>query len=119
MAEQIATWRYRVEDLSDSLLEDFCERVGSTGDPLSIHSIHRNFNTRQEGRALHVIEEVFQRFGLNVPRTVRSCLKKPSRRSLVTWDSLEEADRKLCMRLKDKALEYGYSIEPTESQRVN
>jgi hypothetical protein len=107
-AEQVATWRYRVEDLHASALIEICERTNVSCRARLVLSIPRNFNTRREGRAVHIVEELFRRAGLNAPGTVRAYLAKPTTHCPVTWSLLEQADPLLCARIKAKASDYGY-----------
>jgi hypothetical protein len=107
-AEQVATWRYRVEDLHASALVEMCERTNVSCRAGVVLSIPRNFNTRQEGRAVHVVEELFRRAGWNAPGAVRAYLAKPTTHYPVTWNLLEQADPLLCARINAKARDYGY-----------
>ncbi len=61
-------------------------------------SIPPTFNTRRDGRALHVAEELFRRFGVVFPSPLRPMLARPHSR--------------LCARVIAKAAEYGYAISP-------
>jgi hypothetical protein len=52
-AEEIATWRYRIEDFPDLLLEEFFYRLKGFYDRRLIDSIPRDFNTRKQGWRFH------------------------------------------------------------------
>jgi hypothetical protein len=107
-AEQVATWRYRVEDLHASALVEICERTNVSCRAGVVLSIPRNFNTRREGRAVHIVEELFRRAGWNAPGPLRAYLAKPTTHYPVTWTLLEQVDSLLCRRIKAKASDYGY-----------
>jgi hypothetical protein len=107
-AEQIATWRYRIEDFPDLLLREFMDRLGVRFDRSLINSIPRNFNTRKESRLYHIAEEFLHRMDLGMPKLLQATLAKPRGSSVVTWNVLEELDPRLCTKLRVKAAEYGY-----------
>jgi hypothetical protein len=111
-AERIATWRYRVEDLSGPVLDLFCDKIGIASNHKAVEKIPHNFNTRKNGRLVHLAEEGFRRMGANAPSIVRNLMStKPSSDFYVTWEMLEDADRDLGAQLKDKAIQYGYSVD--------
>lgn len=113
-AEEIATWRYRIEDFHDGVAHEICRRMGVSSNVDTIISIPRNFNTRREGRTVHFFEELFRRAGLNVPATLRATVAKPAAPECVSWGALEKADPVLCARIRAKATEYGYSASEDE-----
>jgi hypothetical protein len=115
-AEEIATWRYRIEDFDDAAPE-ICNRLSISFHRDAVISIPRNFNTRREGRAVHIFEELFRRGGFNVPAALRARVAKPVRRECVTWGSLQKADPVLCARVREKAVEYGYRANESETER--
>jgi hypothetical protein len=51
-AEEIATWRYRIEDFPDLALEEFRDRLKGFYDRRSIDTIPRNFNTRKQHQSI-------------------------------------------------------------------
>ena len=110
-AEKIATWRYRIEDFPELLLDEFFDRLKVYCDRRPIEAIPRNFNTRIGGRRFHIAEEAFHRMGLSPPRWLRSTSGKLQRPSEVTWSTLETLDPQLCARLKSKAAFYGYAVD--------
>jgi hypothetical protein len=108
-AEEIASWRYRIEDFHDGVACEICRRMGVASNLDAITSIPSNFNTRREGRTLHFVEELFRRTGFNVPATLRASVAKPATPECVSWPALEKVDPVLCASIKAKATEYGYS----------
>jgi hypothetical protein len=113
-AEEISTWRYRIEDFSGSIAQEICYRMNIYFSRDAVISIPCNFNTRREGRVTHVFEEFFLRGGLNVPRSIRAIVARPVSRERLNWGLLENADPVLCARIRVKATEYGYI--PSESK---
>jgi hypothetical protein len=68
-------------------------------------------NTRREGRALHLAEELLERLHLDMPTSVRAALMRASGEAGVTpirWQDIERADPDLAIRVRAKAHEYGY-----------
>lgn len=114
-AEEIATWRYRIEDFHNGAAREICKRMSVSFDRDAINSIPCNFNTRRQGRAVHIFEELFRRGGFNVPVRLRATVAKPVHREDVTWESLEKADPVLCARIRAKATEYGYIAPARET----
>lgn len=117
-AEEIATWRYRIEDFHDGVAHEICKQMSVSFNKDRVNSIPRNFNTRRQGRAVHIFEELFHKGGFNVPATLRKSVAKPVRRERVTWGALQKADPALCARIKAKATEYGYSTSDGEAEPV-
>jgi len=117
-AEEIATWRYRIEDFHCGVAHEICRRASVSFNWDMINSIPRNFNTRQEGRMVHILEELFRKGGFNVPTILRAGAVKHDPHSRVTWRSLQKADPALCTRIKAKATEYGYSTSEREVEPV-
>jgi hypothetical protein len=113
-AEEIATWRYRIEDFQDGIAHEICTRMSVSFNMDTIISIPRNFNTRREGRTVHIFEELFRKGGFNVPGKLRASVVKSVRRDRVTWAALQKADPVLCARIRAKATEYGYSASEGE-----
>ena len=108
-AEEIATWRYRIEDFHDGVAHEICKRMSVSFDRDIVASIPRNFNTRREGRAIHIFEELFRKGGFNVPAMLRAGVAKPVRRERVTWELLQKADPVLCAKVRAKSAKYGYT----------
>jgi hypothetical protein len=68
-------------------------------------------NSRRVPRAAHLYEELCERLHLDSSARVRrrlaagrTAIELPN----VTWDALEQLDRRWCERIRAKALEYGY-----------
>jgi hypothetical protein len=110
-AEEIATWRYRIEDFPDLVLEEFHYRLKGFYDRRSIDRIPRDFNTRKQGRSFHLTEEAFHRIGLSAPSWLRSTVATSPTSCKVTWARLDALDPKLCAKLKSKAAFYGYAVD--------
>ena len=73
-AEQVATWRYRVEDIP-SVFDEFCRRLEKPYAPLILERVSTDVNTRRHGKGLHIVEEMFERVRLDMPTTVRRSLR--------------------------------------------
>ena len=108
-AEDIAEWRYRVEDIDGAVFAELCRRIGVSSAQLN-RSIPTNFNTRKQGRLLHLAEEIFRRAGTVVPSTLQRLLSRTPTQAPLSWDALERADRTLCADVKRKAVFYGYEV---------
>ena len=85
-AEQVATWRYRVEDLHASALVEICERTNVSCRRGLVLSIPRNFNTRQKA-SVHIAKSFFRRAGLK-PRERYAPIREPTMHYPVTWSLL-------------------------------
>ena len=107
-ADQLATWRYRVEALGE-VFPEFCERLDVDVDLAALERVSIDVNTRRRGRLLHLGDELAERLRIELPGGVRERLG-PSRplSSALTWDDITAIDRDLATRIREKAVEYGY-----------
>jgi len=82
LADKIATWTYRIEDL-ESIFEEFCNRIGHP-------------------------ELINKRYIINdIPKNINSA--KPYKK--LTWKDLEKEDPELTYKTMDLAEGYGYEID--------
>ncbi|MCP5203915.1 MAG: hypothetical protein H6992_07090 [Pseudomonadales bacterium] len=110
-AEEIADWRYRIEDFHD-VYPEFCERIGIKPDQSILNSYAKNINTRDYGKLLHIYDELCMKMGIYPKKCVRQFLsgRKAMRQSTpeFTWDQLRDVDPLICDRIHMKTDEYGY-----------
>jgi hypothetical protein len=106
-AEEVATWRYRVEALPD-VFDEFCARLGVAPDRGALEAVCTNVNTRALSWPHHVAEEALERLRLPYPSALRSLVQRPTPLPEVTWEDLDELDRDLCERIREQADRYGY-----------
>lgn len=88
-AEDVSCWTYRVEDFYN-VFEMFCEKIGHP----------------------ELIEK--KSMILNVPTNMHTREHKPVFKNMykeITWRDLEEADRNLCLKIKQLAKKYGYQTD--------
>ena len=112
LAERAAQWRYRIEDI-DSVLDEFCGRIGAPYDPAVLFRVPRDVNTRVNGRFFHRTEELFERLRLDMPGRLRATLGRPDaqdRLVQLSWDDLGVLDAELTHRVQTKAAAYGYDV---------
>jgi hypothetical protein len=110
LAERVAEWRYRIEDI-DNQLEEFCARIGASFDSTALRRVPRNVNTREHGRIFHRAEELFERLTVDMPEIVRATLavnRAPEVGGRLEWADLEALDPELAFRVRTKAASYGY-----------
>ena len=107
--EKIASWRYRIEDFLEPLFEEFCVRLKVNCNKKLVELIPRDFNTRKQGRNLHLLEEEFRQAWPFPTETFRSMVKKKQISCDLTWQALETYDKMLCTKVKAKAAQYGYA----------
>lgn len=110
-AEQVATWRYRVEDIP-SVFHEFCRRLEKPYAPLILERVSTDVNTRRHGKGLHIVEEMFERVRLDMPTTVRRSLRAvpgTTRTARTSYRDLAALDAGLSARIRAKASEYGYA----------
>lgn len=112
LAERMAEWRYRVEDI-DTVLDEFCSRIGITCDAAVLSRVPRDINTRVNGRAFHRVEELFERMRLEMPSRLRTALERSNERpnhGSLDWNDLDALDAELAQRIRSKAAAYGYDV---------
>lgn len=95
LIEEFAVWRYRIEDLPN-IWSEFLERIDH----------HNKYEPLPD-----------------IPRDINSCaVKGVCERhrftELLTWNDLFKKNRKLAQRIKDKCLEYGYTMLPQGQSKV-
>jgi hypothetical protein len=109
--ENIATWRYCIEDFTQRVFAEFCDRLGIRCNRIVVESIPRDLNTRKNGRRFHLIEEGFRRVGFGVPNLIRPAIARTQGGDAITWSALENSDPRLCAKIQAKAVQYGYGLD--------
>ena len=84
LIENRSDWRFKIEDIDDVFYE-LCNRVGVKPNREVLKNIPRDIRTR--------MTESYGRKYLDV-----------------SWNMLEDLDKELCNKIKEKTLEYGYSL---------
>jgi hypothetical protein len=109
LGEQIATWRYRIEELPE-VFDEFCCRLDVGVERSVLDHIPSDVNTRRAGRAVHLYDELCELLRVDTSSVVRRYLvAKQESHEEVTWECLRALSPEWELRVRAKAREYGYA----------
>jgi hypothetical protein len=107
-AEEIATWRYRIEELDD-VFDEFCHRLRVEARRSVLERVPADVNTRRRGRGVHLYDEFCELLRVDGSPRVRQRLGTAEAVQEVTWETLRLASPEWELRVRARAREYGYA----------
>ncbi len=110
-AEEIAHWRYRIEDIS-SVFETMCEQLHVVPNKEILDMLPTDINTRNQRRLFRIYEKFCERCRVNPSSYIRYRLLGNRSNKInemkVSWDALHALDPAVYEKVRRKAVEYGY-----------